>query len=438
MSNLSASYHLAHTYVNTDSMFESKSLERPAIIGQMFVLGKGQVKHHRINNIPVDGIGRFFAHAAIGRFLSDMGQEIGQATNSLRYPKSSAHYLMDHDLIQSFNILRRSWERAAGELDSKISTYKARLTRETNGTWSGYKGTEAKINSIDKEADEAKGELQRLWLRIGELDDERAILSLKYIPMKTVKANEAYFSSPSILCYAAGFQIKSTVSRYLLPGEIDPPVTKFSKEYKQKISEFSKLLDVSTNMLSSIKADTERKVKLLMQLDKIETTISEKMETERTWQPKSNINDLHKDLQAEVYHHLHDLRIDDWHRILRENLHAEEACLHCMRESVQRGIEKVQELIRESKKTRGKWRELEADHRASREAAKAVFDFLWKGFGVMFIGVFTVLRKEIEQLGPESQEPWDRLFHNLKELYLCDPRRWRGNCWDYASPLATF
>jgi hypothetical protein len=230
------------------------------------------------------------------------------------------------------------------------------------------------------------------------------------------------------------------LSRHLLTEGIDQPFTKFLKEYEEHISEFSNLLDVSTAVLSSIKADAERKANVLTRLNEIKTAISEKIKTDRTkapsqksWGPKSNINELRKDLRAEVCQHLCDLNtelnlcIDKCDSILLETLSAEEAHLHRRMEFVQSEIEKVQELIQENNKTREKWEELEVDHRASLEAARAVKELLQEGSAVMPIGAFTILRKEIEELGSESQEPWGRLFHNFKELYLCDPGRWDGS-----------
>ena len=118
--------------------------------------------------------------------------------------------------------------------------------------------------------------------------------------------------------------------------------------------------------------------------------------------------------------------IDHANTIISENLASKLHHLSQRLSLLQSAIQETSEALRSRKAKQDKWVELHNGHKASLEAAKATADLLSSLEGELYLGIgaFTILRRGIEEAGPESPMAWDELFEAFREAWACDPRKW--------------
>ena len=141
------------------------------------------------------------------------------------------------------------------------------------------------------------------------------------------------------------------------------------------------------------------------------------------WQPKSHIKNLSPRTRIEVLKPLSALqtelttRLNFTDDLVFAGLSSENDALKSRAETLQRGIEKLAVLITANKHIRAKWTAVLLDLEAQLQAARDMVTLPDRE--MLTIGSFTVLRKAIDEYGPDSRMPWERLFNSWSEVARC-------------------
>lgn len=124
LSNMPVNYHVAHTYVDLDKLEDPEQ----DILGREREFEKDfetRAKHHFLDNDPsiYISLSQHYANLAISKMLKSFCKDGGVKATSLKYPKSKAS-TVDHDLRQSYEILRRHLEFEEESLQKEINKAK--------------------------------------------------------------------------------------------------------------------------------------------------------------------------------------------------------------------------------------------------------------------------------------------------------------------------
>jgi len=313
---------------------------------------------------------------------------------------------------------------------------------EKDETWEEYSSTVKEIEEIDEKIKSTESSIGLLQQKLKDLLQDRKFAKLDYIPMSKIKTNGAYFSRPGFLCYAFGQGAARMIPQLLLHSDYSSiPWPKFRSHFDGLDEEVTLLLEICREMLAAVGMDFQRKNAIKNSLVELKRLTADedseparqiqsaKMSPYRGGTRKSQLDSLSVEDRAEARKHLGILhwklksRIDGSIASFNDNLAEEAGRLGERRKLLDVGIARIEGQLKISRKLESKWREEELGHRATQSSIEAIGKVL-KG-SMASLAVFTVLRIGMAEGGPTSQTPWDLLIAELREFYLCDPKRFK-------------
>jgi hypothetical protein len=313
---------------------------------------------------------------------------------------------------------------------------------EKDEAWEEYSSTVKEIEAIDKKINSTESSIGPLQQKLKDLLQDRNFAKLDYIPMSKIKTNAAYFGRPGFLCYAFGQGAARMIPQVLLHSDYSNiPWSKFRSHFDGLDEEVKLLLEICRETLTTVGVDFRRKnaiKKNLVELKRMtadgDSEAARRIQSAKMspYQPatrKSHLDGLSVEDRAEAKKHLGILhsqlksRVDGSIAYINNNLVEEAGRLGERGKLLDDGIARVEERLKISRKLESKWQEEERGHRGSQSSIEAIRKVLKDSMASL--AVFTILRMGMAEGGPTSQTPWDLLLAELREYYLCDPKRFK-------------
>ena len=331
--------------------------------------------------------------------------------------------------------LEASWgDSASGSitlLGWKKEALAAEVTRaekEKDEACSDYGRTRTQVDALKTNIVDAMCDIALRTRMLEHLNRLRGAIRSDHISLDNIKTHSRYFVVPDLCCYTVD-QKEPFFPQTLLP-HTNISLSDISEEYSQKVAEISKAIEICTATLKALELDLRRKERISQQLSSTRMAIMEKKVANdaknaefQRWQPKSHIKNLSPRTRTEVLGPLSalqtelTLRLDRADDFVLAGLDGENEALKRRAETLQRGIEKLAVLMKANKHVCTKWTAVLLDHEATLQAALDMVTL--PGRELLTIGSFTLLRKAIDEYGPDSRMPWERLFNSWRELSRC-------------------
>ncbi|MCJ1279944.1 hypothetical protein MMC21_007769 [Puttea exsequens] len=303
-----------------------------------------------------------------------------------------------------------------------------RAKKEEGDAWSDYGQTKTQVEELETKIENARGDIALHTENLEVLNRLRDAIRTDHISLEDIRTHGRYFVVPNLCCYT--FDQRTPLFPQTLLPYTNISRSDVSEEYAQKVAQASKAIEISTVTLRALELDLERKERTIEQLTSRRMAIIEKIVDNKAknaefqrWQPKSHIANLSPRTRAEVLKPLSafqtelTIRLDRADDLISAGFNAENEALKKRAEFFQRSVEKMAALIDANKHVRAKWTTILLDHEASLQAARDMVALSTKD--LLSVGSFTLLRKAIDEFGPESRVPWERLFESWREVSRC-------------------
>ena len=303
----------------------------------------------------------------------------------------------------------------------------SRAEKEQSEAWSDLYKTKEQIEALELQTEDARRDIALLTKTLKALNRVRDAIRIDHISLDDIRTHSRYLVVPNLCCYTVNHK-ESIYPQSLLYTNISS--SDISEDYDQKVAETSKTIDVCTATLKALELDLWRKEFLSEQLSAARTAIMEHIVANEAknadyprWQPKSHLEGLSPSARAEVRKPLGtlqtelNLRLDHADDFILAGLNAENEALKRQAEDLQHGIEKMTLLIDANEHTRTKWTARLSEHELSLQAARDMVAL--SATELLPLGQFTLLRKAIDEYGPDSKMPWERLFQSWMEVLKC-------------------
>ena len=319
----------------------------------------------------------------------------------------------------SGSITLMGWKKEA--LEAELT----HVRKEKDAAWSEYESTKTKIEELENKIKEADDGIALHKNNLEVLNRVRDAIRTDHISIEDIRTYSQYFAVPDVCCYTID-QRTPFFPQTLLPYT-NINLSDVSEEYAPKVAGISNALQLCSATLEALNLDLQRKKDVSDQLDALRIavmngiTVNEAKNAEsQRWEPKSNLDFLSPPDHAEVAKHLNELQsglkvcLNGGDDFVFASLEEKNERLRARVEVLARAIEQIGILVKANSDVRMKWNGIESDHKASLEAAKVVVALPSRN--LMTIGQFTLMRKAIDEYGPESRKPWERLFNSWREV----------------------
>lgn len=312
----------------------------------------------------------------------------------------------------------------------------AQAEKATNEAKTEYEDTKSKINAFEEQITDAKETIEQMQGDIKILVKQMDILiQTDYCSLEEIMAHGAFLSVPDVCCYLLDEQ--ETVDFFdqdLLPIST-VQMSEIREDYTNEAAEISDALAFCSIMLKALDEDLQAKKMVRDELDAVRITIGDHLnanevqfdavrEAGSSWQNEVG-DDVFLDPvdRREVGRYVEKLhselkqRIDSGVKIVNDAMGQEGERLLDRATVVESAIKKLDALMDSNREIQAKWKVIESDHQVSLEATKRMVEVA--SGETLSVGQFTVLRKGIDDFGPDSKQPWKRLFGSFRDVEKC-------------------
>jgi GTPase SAR1 family protein len=417
-SQIDASYHFVHTFVNIENMFGNKARKRPEIIEKAFGFVPSQTTHHHVNNMAMDDdpIDQHFADVAITSLLESITKDIGQPTSHLRYPKSHIHKLLGSYLIQSIDVLERSFHDEISSIEAKISKLNAsKLLHEPKrntqrDAWSELNDKVTKIDTaelvkIGYERMEARG--SPFAVKGSDLNfSVSAKKRIRQVDLDETPGHKSGWVGPfmapnkmsctAVLSAPRGKPIWGTVTLWGWKKDVCADELGV---LQRELDEAWKELKATESSIRTIDSEISRCMEAIEELRKK----TEQLEEDKAYL-KLDYIPIEKVQANAAYFGAPDVLCYSLGHGLKQTMPT-----RLLPESTMASAKHVKDWF-------GRENQM-----ASLKAARMLKKLLESD--ELAIGVYTIVRMGMEDCGEESVEVWQRLLHSLRRVHNCNPNR---------------
>lgn len=311
----------------------------------------------------------------------------------------------------------------------------AQANEAANEAKTEFEDTKSSINRLEEEITDTKTNIESAQEDVENL--VQAIdtsLKTDYCTLEEIMTHGPFFSVPDICCYSLDHQPINIFSPDLLPSS-NVQMNEICEDYTNRAALIESALKFCSTMLKALDADTQRsekprqeliavRIKIGDQLDANEVQFNAVQETGQLCRVEiSDVGSLNRIDHMEVGKHIEELqqvlkqRIDGGVEIVSDAVGQECERLLGRAAVLESAVEKMDALMQVNREIQAKWKDIEAAHRDSLNAAKRLVEVA--SSEELSTGQFTVLRIGIEDCGPDSKQPWQRLFDSFREVEKC-------------------